>query len=287
MPDDTQEPKIEEIKGEDFIDESNESIAEFLDETPIDEIEDEEPVETTDEEDKEDIPEEEKSPVEPIVEDEKPKEIPIEEVIEKTTQRTLESMGMTKEEKKELEDEGFKFAWEQRGEDRPASWKEQSEETIRLWQYNQQKNQEKLNEVQKVQIIENEKKNKEVNDYWDEQLEELRADGLLPQISPEVKKKISEGKALSKIDRNDAGLKAQLEVFEKMYELSQQRELEGKKPITDIHHIYHRFISKKPKQPEGAIAPVSGGTKTVPMQQSEELNYQDIHNLDFEDIIKS
>jgi hypothetical protein len=283
---DVEETPVEEV----FIDETNnERLAEFLDLVETDGPEQVE--EKAKDEDKEDDkPEETVEPEEPketpTPEPEKEPETPIEEVIQKTTEETLKQMGVSEEKKEELEEEGFQFVWEARGEDKPASWLENNKETIRLWQYEEAKKAEALKEKEQELIISAEEKTKQANDYWDEQLTDMRAEGLIPSIAPEIQQKIKDGKALTKAELQDEGIRVQGEIFEKMYQVSVDREAKNLPPVSDAYHIYYRYLSKGRKKPAGATAPVSGGTKTVPAPSSEEISYDEVHNSDFADLLK-
>ena len=280
-PQETPEEKVEEPK-EELIDESNEVIAEFLEEEPVKEVE-------KSEDEKVETPEEEEKPLETTVEPKEP-EVPLEEVVEevredereKVKEKILEAIGIGKEEKKLAEETGFKFAWEKRGEDKPASWKENNEETIRLYkaslaqeQADAKKEQERINQLMQVA-------NKEVNEKWNKQIDWLEESGEIPATDPKITQRLREGKVLTKAERNDPGIKAQKEIFDKMYDLDL---LSGGKGTRDAIHVYTRYIkSAKSKKPAGAKAPVSGG-RTPLSTGTEEITYDEVHNQDFDQIV--
>jgi hypothetical protein len=282
MPEDNKnipEEQVDEVPEEQFIDEStSDRIAEFLEE----DVPEEEPVE----EEKEEEPVEEEPAPEPEPEEPPEPDVPLEEVIETTTKKVMESAGISQEEQKELEEEGFKFAWEERGEDRPQSWKEQSQETIRLMKWQDEKKAAEMQETEKQAIADAQERTKRINMMWDRQLDELRDDGYIPQVNPDIKQKLADGKRLTKEEMEDPGLQAQHNIIETMYNKSIESQEKGEQPITDIHNIYHRFIRpNQKKKPAGASAPVSGGRKSVPQETEKELSYDELHNMDFEDIV--
>lgn len=272
--------------------ENNETIKQFLGNQPPEE----KPVEPSTIEDtkekEETPPSEEKPSTEAPGEPEGTPEVPLEEVAEEIKAQTreevkadiLKTLGMTKEEKKEVEDSGFKFSWEQRGEQAPKDWKEQAEETLRLWEWKKSQQEEQLKMQQRESLAQEQARVATVNAEWDAQLDYLREEGLIPQIDPKIVQKIKEGKVLTAAERNDVGLKAQVGIFEAMYEVARQREEGGLQPIGDIIHIYNRYY--KPKQPAGKKAPVSGGSISVSGKE-EDLSYEDLHKRGFEDIIRS
>lgn len=242
----------------------------------------------------EDIPtiEEKPTPEAPSAPEPTP-EVPLEEITEEIKKQTkeevkadiLKTLGMSKEEKKEVEDSGFKFAWEQRGEEAPASWKEQAAETIRLWEFQKQEQDTKLKEGQRQSMATEQARQATINAEWDAQLDYLRQEGLLPKIDPKIVTKLKEGKLLSLEERNDPGLKAQVGIFETMYEVAREREAQGLQPIADAVHIYSRYFVPKQKDLPGKKAPVSGGTTPISSGE-EDINYQDLHNQDFLDLLK-
>jgi hypothetical protein len=264
---------------------NNDTIKQFLGDQP----------EVKEEPKTEEIPTPEGKPTsEPPSVPEPAPEVPLEEITAEVKKQTkeeltadiLKTLGMSKEEKKEVEESGFKFAWEQRGEEAPASWKEQAAETIRLWEFQKQEQDTKLKEEQRQSIASEQARQATINAEWDAQLDYLRQEGLLPKIDPKIATKLKEGKLLTLEERNDPGLKAQVGIFETMYEVAREREAQGLQPIADAVHIYNRYYIPKQKDLPGKKAPVSGGTIPVSGKE-EEVPYDELHNKDFFDLIKS
>ena len=129
MNDINQDTPIEEKSADESNEIVSESVKEFLGESdsteePIDNpISEEKPQEDT------------------VLSEETPKEeleIPLEEIVaevkaktkEETKQEILEALGISKEEKEVAEEQGYKFPWEQRGEEAPKDWKEVVETAI-------------------------------------------------------------------------------------------------------------------------------------------------------------
>jgi len=105
---------------------------------------------------------------------------------------------------------------------------------------------------QRTQVEEAQKKvNDQWNTYWDGQLAELEALGKIPKI-------VTPG------DEKDPGVKARLELFGKMKEVSDQYKKDGKEPILNLKEIYAFHY-----QPANAVieeqknAPVAGVTRSV------------------------
>jgi len=277
LSEDKKEIPQEETKEEGATAENNEAIKEFLGDDPV--TEEKKPSEPQ-------PPEEEPQPVEEKVKvEEKKEEIPLEEAIEdvKTKAReeykeeVLKALGVSETTKKEAEDAGFKFAWEERGEDKPATWREQSEETNRLYEFNRAEAEkvetQKRAEESKVQ----EADTLAVNQEWDRQTEYLRESGIIPGVAPEIKAKQDAGKRLTTEDKKDPGLKAIAEIWDKMAEIATEREEKGLKPIGDMVHVYNRYILPNKKKPAGANAPVSGGKKSVSQGTDDEMSYNELH----------
>ena len=271
--------------------EKEESFEEILAEEPTEETTDdtkptdepETPLETTPE------------PQEPIKEDEPDEpEVPLEEITEAVIKKTkdevkqdvLKALGVTEDEKVEVEDQGFKFAWETRGEDAPGSWKEQSEETIRFWEFQKKQQDAELQETQKQSLAQAKEREATLNADWDSQLDYLRSESMIPNVDAKIVTKLKEGKVLSVQERQDPGLVAQAQIFDRMYEVSQEREKVGQPPIMDVVHIFNRYYKKvEPTGTQGKKAPVSGGT--VPLAGMEEdISYKELHEAKgFEDLL--
>jgi hypothetical protein len=264
--------------------ENNDTIKEFLGDQPKEEVKETDDTSTPEEKPSQEAPSEPESTP----------EVPLEEVIEEVKAKTkeevkeeiLKSLGMSKEEKQEVEDAGFKFAWEKRGEEAPASWKEQAEETVRLWNWQKEQQDLSLQETQRQQMADEQARQLTINAEWDTQLEYLRQEGLIPEVADNIQKKLKEGKILTATERQDAGLKAQVGIFEAMYQIAQEREAAGLPPIADVVHVYNRYYKAKQTPLAGRKAPVSGGSTPI-SQESEDVPYDDLHSKGFEDLLKS
>lgn len=233
---------------------------------------------------------------EPVLPQETPTEeptVPLEEIIEEVKAKTreevkaeiLKGLGITAEEKKVAEEKGFKFPWEKRGEDAPATWLEHSEGTLEFQEFRKAEKDKVTIEQQKQELFIAKEREVAVNTEWDAQLDYLRSEGLIPEVAPELQVKIKEGKILTKQEREDPGLKAQSGIFETMYTLSQERELLGQSPLVDIVHVFNRYY-KPTKKPAGAAAPVSGGSTPTAKSENEDISYGELHAAKgFEDLL--
>ena len=295
-----QETPVEETSEEEPI-ETPEAVKEFLGEEATKAMEEE--LKETPEEEETEVEEEEETEEEIGTTDEQippaeiEAEIPLEEVEEKVREderekfkeEILEKLGITDEAKEEAKEEGFKFSWEERGEPAPKDWKEVAEENARFSEWKAEKAREKAEEAAKVKAEQEAERVKKVNAEWDRQLDELRKGGNIPEIAPEIKKKLEDPSSiLTQKELQDPGIKAQQELFTTMGLVAQKRRLQGLEPIGDLFHIYHQYIAKdqKPKKPAGATAPVSGGRKAVNTNDVEDLSYEELHNTDLEELAK-
>ena len=284
-----QDTPIEENKeevdtpDEGSIDETNETVKEFLGEDVTEEVV-EEPTDTkTEEKPAETIVEEVETPKEP--------EVPLEEVIEEvkaktkeeTKQEILKALGMSEEEKVVAEEQGYKFPWEKRNEDAPKNWKEVVDASIEYQTFKKDEEQKILAEDDKKKLAVMQEREAQINTEWDSQLAYLRNEGLVPEIAPEIQKKLNDGKILTKAEREDRGLKVQADIFNKMYEVSQDREKKGLPPITDVIHVYSRYY-KAPVQ-AGKDAPVSGGNVPISSGEGEDISYEQLRNSSFTDLV--
>jgi len=283
---DDKEKLSPDTPAEEITAENNDTIKEFLGDQPKEEVKEEPKTEEVS------APEEKPSPEAPSVPEPTP-EVPLEEITAEVKKQTkeeltadiLKTLGMSKEEKRGVEDSGFKFAWEQRGEEAPANWKEQASETIRLWEFQKSEQDKQLKEKEKETFANEQARLTTINAEWDAQLEYLRQENLIPKINPKIVTKLKEGKLLTSEEKNDPGLKAQVGIFETMYEVARERETQGLQPIADAVHIYNRFYASKQKEMPGKKAPVSGGS--VPISGGEEeVPYDELHNKGFEDLMK-
>jgi len=276
-----QETPIEE-KTEETPEVIPESVRDFLGEEDTKELEKETKEET--EEEPEEEPKEEKEP-----------EVPLEEIVEEVKTKTkdeikadiMKALGMTEEEKVVAEEAGYKTPWEKRGEEAPKDWREVMEAGIEFQEFKKTEQDKILSETQKQELATAKAREAAINTEWDSQLEYLRAEKLIPQIDPKVKQKLSEGKNLTVQEREDPGLKAQVGIFETMYTLAQEAELQGKEPpTTDVIHTFHRYY--KPKvRPSGMDAPVSGGGVPIAKAEEEEIPYDKIHEArSFEELLQ-
>lgn len=265
-----QTPQEEETPEDEQLVKDSEAIAEFLDE-PVEEPEDEpeEKPEEPEEEPEEEVPE----PVQ-------------REDFERFKEEIFEAIGAGDKAKEEIEESGFKFAWEERGEEKPASWEEQAKETVRLYKHMESQEQEKVAEAEKEKAAELAERQKAINTEWDNQIDYLVQSGEIPSPSEEVQKKLSEGKTLTKAEREDPGMKARAEIFEKMYEVGIEAEEQGRTAISDVVHIYNRFVKpNKSKKPAGAKAPVSGGSRAVSQPTEDDMSWDELNKSNFEDLI--
>jgi hypothetical protein len=72
-----------------------------------------------------------------------------------------------------------------------------------------------------------------------------------------------------------------------MYSVTNQRIAEKKPAVTNLKEVYYEhYQGKSNKQPAGADAPVSGGSRQVE-PDSGDYKYDDINKASFYDILRS
>lgn len=239
------------------------------------------------EEDVKETPKKETPPKEPEV---TPEEIAKEAEAKaetKVKQDVLKALGVTKDEKKEAEDKGWKTPWDKRGEKNPADWKEALDASADLAEFRRVKAEELRAEEAKVVAERKKEQLSNLNKFWDTQLTELRTLGKIPKIGKEVQAKIKKNEQLTPEELKDPGLVTQKELVETMYSVGEEREKQGKPIIHNLKEIYYEHYESKDNQPPGADAPVSGGTSAVATGKDEPLDYEkDVRGRSYEEILQ-
>lgn len=110
------------------------------------------------------------------------------------------------------------------------------------------------------------------NKYWDTQLTELEADGLMPKIESDKE--------------DDPGRKARVALFETMHRVSSEREAKGLPAVTNLYEVRTRFYKDPTAQPAGADAPISGTRTASTADEGKTFTYADIRNSSIEDLVK-
>jgi hypothetical protein len=211
-----------------------------------------------------------------------------EEAKAETQDQILKAIGITQEEKDTAESEGWQTPWEKRGENKPKDWQEAVEAGADLADFRKEQAERQAAQEEQVAETVREERRQQLNKYWDEQLTELRAQGKIPDFSDTVKEKLQKGEVLSDEEREDAGLTAQVDLVKRMNEVAADRRTQGKPPIYNLKEIYYEHYDKSTGERAGADAPVSGGRTSVKPAPTgeEELPYEDLHKMDFEQIIR-
>lgn len=195
----------------------------------------------------------------------------IRETSEEIVKKISAGLGLTQEEQDQSQSEGLVAPWEKEGRN-PKSYKEVAEFSAELAEWKRQQA-EKAQEEQKKQEEETQKKTTDQwNKYWDEQLDDLLSSGKLPKVEDEN-------------DKSDPGKLARNALWQKMWDVNQQRKSEGKQPVTSLKEIYYEHYEDPNAQPAGYDAPISLGRKAVSGGDSKDYSYEDIHNQPFEKIL--
>jgi len=195
------------------------------------------------------------------------------------------SFGMTDEEEKEMEDKGLVPPWEKEKRT-PKTYREIAEFSAELAEHRRMKQEAEAKKQQDEMEKQRQANEKQLNEIWDEQLEELREAGKIPKIDPGVITKIKTGKPLNDVEAKDPGLTAQRELFSKMYEVAELKRKAGKPVSTNLKEIYYEHYQEtKKSQPAGADAPISGGASSI-NESDDDYSWKDIHSSSFHDIVK-
>ena len=118
------------------------------------------------------------------------------------------------------------------------------------------------------------------NEYWDEQLDDLRKQDKLPKVENKDENSADYAK--------DPGVVARKDLFKQMYENNIKRSQSGLKIITSIKEFYYEGYKKPSDQPAGADAPVSGGSTPVESTSDNDFTYDSVHNTKtLRDVIKT
>jgi hypothetical protein len=112
---------------------------------------------------------------------------------------------------------------------------------------------------------------KRYQNLWASQYDQLATAGKLPKIED-----IN--------DVNDPGRQAKAKLLTKLYEVLQENEKNGIDEVPTLKEIYYDYPEVLTNKVAGATTPVSGGGRTH--SSGNAMDYNDIHNSSFEDILK-
>lgn len=135
-----------------------------------------------------------------------------------------------------------------------------------------------LAEAEVAKVKEQEQANTELFGKWDRQLAILEQAGDLPAI-------------VNKADPNDEGIKARAKLFEYVRQDALNATKEGRQPVTDLTEMFAAHKSDFVKPAEDKVinraknAPVTGGNKGVGNTQTDEIDYNEIHNMDIRTLV--
>lgn len=159
----------------------------------------------------------------------------------------------------------------------PLTVKQAKEQLIKEMEEEDLQEQEQQKQVEE----QNQKVQKAWHAQWDQEFKDLEASGEIPP----VKASPSDQKAY----QADPGVKARVEIMQKMTNESQKRQSEGKPILTNVVQTYYQYIKPtketRNNQPPGADAPVFGASKTVTPTDTTNYSYNDIHNKSIYDLL--
>lgn len=222
----------------------------------------------------EELPKEEPKKEEPKVEEpkvEEPKEEDVEvdpkemakEIAEEVAKNLKEATPEKKEETKDAYELFFEKTKAEKGRD--PNWievskfiQEQTRESIKQEQLEAQKVDDERKEIERKST---EELTKRFNETLDEELKELYTKGELTPIK-------------DKSNPNDQGVMERNSLFQKMYDVNQERATKGQPPIMSISRIKYGYWEKPNAQPAGSDAPISMGHGSPASDDGEqELDY--------------
>lgn len=128
------------------------------------------------------------------------------------------------------------------------------DDAVKLIEAKQEERKQQIAEQQRQAAQTNEQKQKQFNQYVDEQMEDLFVAG--------------------KIARDDEAAKTEL--FKTMIEVNTKRAAVGKPPIYSVKEIYYEHYTAPKSQPAGADAPISAGRGNAQVGPEEEIDYREI-----------
>lgn len=202
-----------------------------------------------------------------------PKEI-ADQVKKEVEEKLRSAFGLTPEEQEQAREEGYQPPWEKRGDAQPADWHEVMEAGAELAEWRRAQKEKADEEARQESQKAEEERTKQLNEYWDDQLADLRKTGKIPAIA-------------NPDDPTDPGRVAQRELFETMYQVSQTRQQEGKPTVNNLKEIYYEhYQPKKSSQPPGADAPVGGAINGTPASTDDEYTHEEIRKTPLHELVK-
>ena len=158
----------------------------------------------------------------------------------------------------------------------PATWDEVKNETKKeaLAEFEALQKKKDAEQLDKWNQTQEEKKKveEEFNKYWDDQLNDLQKDGLLPELPKEIVTKLAKNEALTEAEQKHPAVKARTELYATAKELKD----EGKRDWYNLELIYHRL--NRAGKISGREAPVQNKGQAQVQSHGNTFKYSDIHN---------
>ena len=114
--------------------------------------------------------------------------------------------------------------------------------------------------------------NKNINTYWDKQIDELVKAGRIPAVQDEKNEK-------------DEGKLFRVELFKTMMDVNQKRQEQGLDAISNLKEIFYEHFKAPNQQPAGYDAPIAGAVRTNASASVEKIPYGQFHGQSIEDIV--
>jgi len=174
-------------------------------------------------------------------------------------------------EAKEGEDQ-YQTPWAKRGDKDPKNWDEVTEASVAMSEIKRQQIEAEAKQATEQEEKQTQEANNRMNKEWDNELSFLRSKKYIPGVNEDIQTKMTKGEVLTDEEKKDPGLVAQATLFATMNSLHKS----GDDTTLSLRAIYHDHYENQKKEPAGADAPISGGTKSTEAEPG--FNYDDIHN---------
>jgi hypothetical protein len=170
--------------------------------------------------------------------------------------------------------------WEKEGR-RPRDYKEVAswgkDQALKEMKSEQVEKDEEAKKVSAANKKVESNKQKKYDEYWEKQLTELTEEGKIPAPGEDVQRKLDKGQTLTSEDKEDPGMRARAEIFEKARESKE----------TNLRLVYFEHVKDKPESSAGATAPVLGASRASrPVEEKAGYSYEDVHNVPVDDILR-
>lgn len=215
----------------------------------------------------------------------------------KELKETIQSSNASKEDKKEAQDELDTLLSEEAAyikENRnPSDWKEHDKTILKLVEERfeklaEQREVKKIEEAKKAEEAtkaQNETVEKQYTAYWEKQLDYLEENNLIPALPKEIKEKLKKGGSLTDEESQNPAVIARADLYD--LAINNKDRNGNPDPIDDVEIAFYRLYQpKQGNKVPGEDAPISMGRSHAKSNDSEKLDYLEIHNKSISDLAR-